>query len=148
LALLLGALLAAGATGAAAGGTTADHSKFEPLQGPFANGEAVTCACLGCWRRPLGRERGQHLAAGLDEVDHDRAGLALAVGDGHLFAVARRQPVQQRLRVVVVDELHRGAGLQAVEGGEDQRVAFARRDGTDVDGGGLSVSRNRKNHPG
>lgn len=28
--------------------STADHSKFKELQGPFANGEAVTKACLGC----------------------------------------------------------------------------------------------------
>jgi len=33
---------------AAAVPSTADHSKFEQLAGPFANGPAVTEACLGC----------------------------------------------------------------------------------------------------
>ena len=28
--------------------STADHSKFEALKGPFANGPALTKACLGC----------------------------------------------------------------------------------------------------
>src|SRR5690606_20905235 len=29
-------------------GATADHSRFKELQGPFASGEEVTRACLGC----------------------------------------------------------------------------------------------------
>ena len=37
-----------GVAGAAQQASTADHSKFEQLQGPFENGPAVTKACLGC----------------------------------------------------------------------------------------------------
>jgi octaheme c-type cytochrome (tetrathionate reductase family) len=40
--------VAAGAAASPSGGTTADHAKFEALQGPFVSGEAVTKACLGC----------------------------------------------------------------------------------------------------
>ena len=41
----------------------------------------------------------------------------------------------QRLRVVVVDELHAAAGWQGLEGGEHQSVAFAGRDGPKIHGG-------------
>lgn len=44
-----------GAAFAATGGTTADHSKFESLRGPFAHVEAVTKACLGCRTEVAGR---------------------------------------------------------------------------------------------
>jgi octaheme c-type cytochrome (tetrathionate reductase family) len=43
------ATAAASATVSGTGGrSTADHTKFEELKGPFPNGEAVTQACLGC----------------------------------------------------------------------------------------------------
>jgi len=45
LALALGA---GGASAAADGVSTADHSKFKELQGPFATGPDVTRACLQC----------------------------------------------------------------------------------------------------
>ena len=37
-----------GVAGAVQQTSTADHSKFEQLRGPFENGPAVTKACLGC----------------------------------------------------------------------------------------------------
>ena len=45
LALVLAAPLA---LAAASEKSTADHSKFEELRGPFSTGEEVTKACLGC----------------------------------------------------------------------------------------------------
>lgn len=41
-------LLLPAAFSLAAGNSTADHGKFKELQGPFASGEQVTKACLGC----------------------------------------------------------------------------------------------------
>lgn len=45
--LVVLAVLIAGMTGAA-GASTADHSRFQSLQGPFASGMDVTRACLDC----------------------------------------------------------------------------------------------------
>lgn len=46
--LLVSALLAATPAQAADWKTTADHSKFKELKGPFKTGSEVTQACLGC----------------------------------------------------------------------------------------------------
>ena len=46
--LWLGAMVSVGGAAAAVGQSTADHSKFKALEGPFADGAAVTRACLGC----------------------------------------------------------------------------------------------------
>ena len=59
------------------------------------------------------------------EVDHDGARLALLVFDGHAFAIARAELVQQGQWVVVVHKAHGLAGLQCVEGAEDGCVAKA-----------------------
>lgn len=48
LAALLAVLACLAAPVAAKHNTTADHSKFEALAGPFDSGEAVTKACLAC----------------------------------------------------------------------------------------------------
>ncbi|MGD9832222.1 MAG: tetrathionate reductase family octaheme c-type cytochrome [Piscinibacter sp.] len=45
---LVAASLLLAALPAVAGKTTADHSKFKELQGPFASGEEVTQVCLSC----------------------------------------------------------------------------------------------------
>ncbi len=46
--LLLAIFVLAGAFGGPAIASTADHSRFEALQGPFASGPDVTRACLKC----------------------------------------------------------------------------------------------------
>jgi hypothetical protein len=45
---MLACLLLTPALCFAASQSTADHGKFEELQGPFTRGEEVTKACLGC----------------------------------------------------------------------------------------------------
>lgn len=47
-ALMLSLVLGAGIAGAATEASTADHSKFKELKGPFATGPDVTRACLLC----------------------------------------------------------------------------------------------------
>ncbi len=51
----LAVLPCVGGAWAAVGKSTADHSKFEALEGPFASGEAVTRACLGCHTEAAGQ---------------------------------------------------------------------------------------------
>ncbi len=81
-------------------------------------------ASLICWRpatnsriprsiraRPPGfaahpRNRPEDALSVPHEIDRDRAGLALQIANRDLFAVARAELVEQRQRVVVVDEAH------------------------------------------
>ena len=47
-ALAVSLVLGAGGAGAATEASTADHSKFKELKGPFSTGPEVTRACLQC----------------------------------------------------------------------------------------------------
>src|SRR5665213_3844750 len=58
----------------------------------------------------------------LDEVDRDRARIALAVCDRHRVAIARLQLTEQGQRVMVVDKAHRLAGIESVQRAEDGSV--------------------------
>jgi len=60
-----------------------------------------------------------------DEIDHDAIGTALPVGDGNGFAISHLHLLEQRQRIVVVDEAHRLARMQRVERAEDRGVAEA-----------------------
>src|SRR5690606_29855773 len=62
------------------------------------------------------------------EVDDDLPRLALAILDRHGVAVTGAHLVQQRQRIVVVDEPHGLAGPERVERAEDGRVTEALRD--------------------
>ncbi len=73
------------------------------------------------------------------EVDDDVAGLTLDVFDTDLIAVALLDLTEQGQGVVVVDEAHRFAVLERLEGTEDGSVAEALGHAARVEGIGGSV---------
>src|SRR5512139_2994701 len=97
-----------------------------------------------CRARP-GREeplpRPRHGRSAADEVDHDFPGVALQVLDLDRFAIAAAQLVEQRQRVVIVDEAHALAGIQRVERTENGGVAKALGDPARVEGVDLVLAK-------
>src|SRR5450759_369995 len=59
------------------------------------------------------------------EIDRDRPGLALHIANTDFFAVPRAELVEQRQRVVVVNEAHGFAGVQGIQRAEDRAVPEA-----------------------
>lgn len=55
--------------------STADHSEFEELNGPFANGPEVTKACIDCHNKAASEV--QHSIHGTWEFDHAKTGQKL-----------------------------------------------------------------------
>jgi len=72
-------------------------------------------------------------ASDLDEIDHDAIGTTLPVGDGNRFAISRLHLLEQRQRIVVVDEAHRLTWMQRVERAEYRGVAEALGDRAGVE---------------
>jgi hypothetical protein len=58
-----------------------------------------------------------------DEIDHDAFFALIKIFDLDLFAITGLHLLQQRNRVVIVDEAHALAGLQRIERAEDRGVA-------------------------
>ncbi len=71
------------ASGAAGGAlTTADHSRFDELDKPFASGPEVTRACLKCHNQAAGQvHRSIHWTWGCDKGDAKGLGKVKAVNN-------------------------------------------------------------------
>src|SRR5450759_3727753 len=67
------------------------------------------------------------------EIDRDRPGLALHIANSDRFAVPRAELVEQRQRVVVVDEAHGFTGVQGIQGAENRAVPEALGDTASVE---------------